>query len=325
MRANAIANRQTLSHAEWLELRRHGIGGSDAPTIMGVNPYDSPFSLWREKVGQLSDEEISQREEANASAKDRGNRLEPVIAEWWADTTGHTVRKVNAVLQHPDLDWCLGNIDREIVGHEDGPGILECKNPGWRVVRQWDGDYPAGYYAQVQHYLAVTGRGWGALAMLVDGEFVWHRLDRDEPYIDVLLEREREFWRLVETRTPPEVDGHPATTDALAAAYADPDPGRVVELPDEARGLLKDRARAKADAKAAETDAKAAENRLKQMLGDAEIGLLDGTPAFRWTPVTSRRFDGKRFAAEHPDLDEEYRSESTYRRIHVPAGVVDDE
>lgn len=38
-----------LTREEWLQLRRNGIGGSDASVIMGKNPYRSILQLWEEK------------------------------------------------------------------------------------------------------------------------------------------------------------------------------------------------------------------------------------------------------------------------------------
>ena len=38
-----------LTRLEWLELRREGIGGSDASVVMGENPYRSILQLWKRK------------------------------------------------------------------------------------------------------------------------------------------------------------------------------------------------------------------------------------------------------------------------------------
>ena len=35
------------THQEWLDERKKGIGSSEAGTIMGVNKFDTPYSLWR--------------------------------------------------------------------------------------------------------------------------------------------------------------------------------------------------------------------------------------------------------------------------------------
>ena len=36
---------------EWLELRKAGIGSSEVATIVGLNPWETPYQLWRRKLG----------------------------------------------------------------------------------------------------------------------------------------------------------------------------------------------------------------------------------------------------------------------------------
>ena len=44
-----------MSREDWLNLRRHSIGGSDAAAIVGLNEYASPFSVWADKRGLTKD------------------------------------------------------------------------------------------------------------------------------------------------------------------------------------------------------------------------------------------------------------------------------
>ena len=41
-----------MSHEEWLALRKTGIGGSDAGTICGLNPYSSAIHVYKDKTGE---------------------------------------------------------------------------------------------------------------------------------------------------------------------------------------------------------------------------------------------------------------------------------
>lgn len=36
---------------EWLQVRKSGIGSSEVATIVGLNPWETPYQLWRRKVG----------------------------------------------------------------------------------------------------------------------------------------------------------------------------------------------------------------------------------------------------------------------------------
>jgi len=58
--AKALASTEGLSHIEWLEYRRLGIGGSDASVVCGINQYKSPVELWLEKTGQLPHQEAGE-------------------------------------------------------------------------------------------------------------------------------------------------------------------------------------------------------------------------------------------------------------------------
>ena len=42
--------KQMQDHNAWLDMRKQGIGGSDAGAIMGLNAYKSPYELWLEKT-----------------------------------------------------------------------------------------------------------------------------------------------------------------------------------------------------------------------------------------------------------------------------------
>lgn len=41
-----IADTKKISKEEWVELRRSGIGGSDAAAVVGLNPYNSAYSVY---------------------------------------------------------------------------------------------------------------------------------------------------------------------------------------------------------------------------------------------------------------------------------------
>src|SRR5690606_24085021 len=115
--AKVLVPTRGMDREEWLQARRRGIGGSDAAVIAGVDPFRSPIRLWMEKRGEI-------QEEPAGEAAEWGLLLEPVIAAEFERRTGKRVRRRNAILQHPEHEWMLANIDREIVGED---AILEIK------------------------------------------------------------------------------------------------------------------------------------------------------------------------------------------------------
>ena len=137
----------------------------------------------------------------------RGTSLEPIAADLYARQTGRKVRKSHLTLQHPQYQWMLAHIDRQIVAQDGrGPGVLEIKCPGLHVFgkakRHGLPDY---YQVQLQHYLAVSGRQWGAFAIFnaERWELVCFDVPRDEELIEAIIARDSEFWQAVEEGREP--------------------------------------------------------------------------------------------------------------------------
>src|SRR2546427_12351342 len=84
-----------------------------------------------------------------------GTLLEPIVAAHYTKRTGNRVRRVNAVLGHPQIPWMLASIDREVVGASDVQ-ILECKTAGINGAKLWKEGVPEYIQLQVMHQLAVT-------------------------------------------------------------------------------------------------------------------------------------------------------------------------
>lgn len=201
-----------ISREEWLEYRRSGIGGSDASTIVGLNPYSSLYYLYNDKLGLLS-------EKPDSEAMRQGRDLEQYVADRWMEATGKTCRRNNYMWRSAEHPCMLADIDREVVGENAG---LECKTTS--VYNRHDfeqGDIPPTYYVQCMHYMAVMGFDRMYLAVLVLNTGFYHFvIERDEEEIAALVEREEAFWRdHIQTQTPPDPDGSAATQSALRQLY----------------------------------------------------------------------------------------------------------
>lgn len=297
-----------MTREQWLEERKTGIGGSDAPTIMGVNPWASKMDLWLDKTGQYS-------EDLDSEPAYWGTLLEDVVAREYAERTGKKLHRVNQILRHPEYDWMLANIDRRVVGEKAGAEIKTTN-----AFNKWpwhEGQVPPYYYAQVQHYLAVTGYELWYVAVLVGGQKLYSfEVYPSEDYINELIQAEADFWELVQTETPPELDGSEASTRIVSKLYPEAEKGTVIDLPDDAFDLIRQHDEAAQAEKEAKELKDEAANRLKNMIGDAEKGIIfDRTVS--WTNVTSKRFDTKKFQGEQEELYKQYLNESTYRRFVI--------
>ncbi|ATE58990.1 YqaJ viral recombinase family nuclease [Thauera sinica] len=206
-----LVSTKELSRQQWLTIRTGGIGSSDAAAAVGLSPYKSPLALWMEKTGRQAPNDLGQSESVFW-----GTTLEPVLARVYSERTGNKVRRVNAILQHPDHPFMLANLDRAI----GGEGVLEIKTAGYHSAPFWEEGIPEAYQCQVLHQLAVTGKLWADVAVLIAGQdFRIYRVERDDDKVDALIECEEAFWDKVRRDEPPAVDGSESSGKALARLY----------------------------------------------------------------------------------------------------------
>lgn len=167
-KAKRLVETKQMSREQWLQIRKQGIGSSDAATACGLNPHMSMLELWMIKTGRM--QQGIEDESAGYAPLYWGKRLEPLVAEYYSMHTNHKVRRVNVVLQHPDDDkaFMLANLDYAIVG-SDNVQILECKTVGEYGARLWRDGVPLYVLCQVQHQLAVTGKQAAHVCVLICG------------------------------------------------------------------------------------------------------------------------------------------------------------
>jgi putative phage-type endonuclease len=303
-----LVSTKNMDRAEWLEWRRRGIGGSDAPAIVGVSRFKTRMGVWLEKTGQVEPEEPGE-------AAYWGQVLEEVVAREFCLRAGKKVQRRQAILVHPDYPFMITNLDRVVVGEKAG---LECKTTSEFYREQWeDNRVPDEYVVQCQHYMAVTGFNKWYIAVLIGGnKFRWKEIPRDDELIGYLIKIEADFWRLVETRTPPEMDGSEACSELLNRLYPQAEPGKQIELPSEAAELIAQYEEAREqEAYWAERKTEA-ENKLKALLGEAEMGWVGGRRVY-WQTRVSTRLDTKALKAEQPEIYERYARQSVYRAFSI--------
>jgi len=305
--------RARLSHDEWLSLRRTGLGSSDAPVLLGLSPFMSPYALWLDKLGQLVP-----REDTPHQAW--GRRLEGVVADWIREVTAWPVVQAGAVLQSRPHPLLLADLDRWVVHPQYGRIPLEIKTTSPTQAAAWRDGPPPHVLAQVWHQCGVAGAPAAVVAVAIWGETPrWWVVEPSAADVADLVAREEAWWTThVEGRVPPPVDDHPGTTAALDAA---PHDGPALILPPVAWEWLRERARLVAERAAVERELEAVDNRLKAALGPAQVGLLDGRPAVRWIMSMRRSVDVDRLLAEHPDVAAAYVRETPVRRWDAGPGM----
>ncbi|WP_235366900.1 YqaJ viral recombinase family protein [Burkholderia pseudomallei] len=295
-----------LSREDWLEVRRTGIGGSDAAASVGLSPYKSQLELFLEKTGR--DAGLPKPDPNDMGAITYwGTLLEPIVAAAYSKQTGNRVRKVNAVLQHPEVPFLLCNLDREVVGAPDVQ-ILECKTAGDWGARHWQDGPPEYVVLQVQHQLAVTGKQAADVAVLLCGQRLEvHRIERDDALIAQLIALEAEFWRYVETDTPPPGDGSESADRALRCLYPR-DSGGTVDFSEDRQlsCAFADLVAVRDQITTLEASAAKLKQTIQSAMGDASRALFEtGEVTFkRCKDGTST--DLERLLADHPALAQQY-------------------
>lgn len=228
--AKRLVNTKGMEYQDWLEVRKQGIGSSDAATACGLNPYMSMLELWMIKTGRI--QQNIEDESSGVAPLYWGKQLEPLVAEYYSMHTNNKVRRVNAVLQHPDPDkhFMLANLDYSVVG-SDEVQILECKTAGEHGAKLWRDGVPLYVLCQVQHQLAVTGKKAAHICVLLCGhETKIFKVTRSESVIQHIINAERYFWDCVEKDTPPEADASESAAKALQLLYPEHVPLSTTDL-----------------------------------------------------------------------------------------------
>lgn len=264
----------------WLAARVGGIGASEAAALFtdetgkSLSPYTTPFGLWLEKRGELPPVDL------NGEWVQWGNILEEPIARRYAEVTGRFVWQAGpyCVAEHPTAPL-FATPDRWILDAPDraGAGLLQIKNAGAYKAHDWLEGPPQHIQIQVQAEMAVTGRDWDSVAVLIGGNTYKHfDIERNPAFIEELEELAREFWARVQNGDPPPIDGSERTLDAIKRLHP-LDNGCTVRLPEEALEWVQAWEAAKAHAKAAEENADAAKAKLLNAIGANTYGeLADG-------------------------------------------------
>lgn len=305
-----------MSREEWLALRRKSLGGTDAAAVVGLSKWSTPYTVWADKTGRLPGKEESE-------AMRIGRDLEDYVAKRWCEVTGKKVRRENFILYNDKYPFAHANVDRMVVGENAG---LECKTTSTLNVHQFKGqEFPEKYYAQCVHYMAVTGADRWYLAVLVLGrEFYAYTLERDEAEINALMSAEAEFWKLVESDTPPTPDGEEPTTDAITTIYAESRDNTAIDLFGR-EALLREYMDLKASKAAVEARLAEIQNTICADMQDAERGSC-GTYDVRWKTQTRKTFQPKAFAEAYPTIDlSPFYKVSTSRPFVVKEKTIEEE
>mgnify|MGYP003133590854 CR=1 FL=1 len=200
-----------LTYEEWVDLRlklvyEGKIGGSDASTILGLNPWTSKITRWNQSLG------LSNIKNIDNEVMFHGRLLEDYVAKLWKYWTGDPIAMINNFQQNTPLrncirrnfifinekyPWIFANIDRQITEHDtrEGLGILEVKTISSFNSDKWDGGIPPYYIVQCQLYMLVLEYSYCDIAFLVDGRHMnVFTVEANEDIQNTILQESKDFY-----------------------------------------------------------------------------------------------------------------------------------
>ena len=185
-----------------LQERKSGIGGSDLHHVFNEKPYGCARKLWYDKTSQEPD-----YPDVGKDIFDRGHRLEPIVADLYAEKHPEN----NIILTAPMVDdkysWAKGNTDRGVIFEDETVGIFEAKTVGREMYFKFIKEgISAGYILQLQYYLWLANLNRGAYGILwADGwKFIDFEVERDDELIATIISACERFWKQVENGPPPD-------------------------------------------------------------------------------------------------------------------------
>lgn len=291
------------SRAEWLTARQDGIGASEVATILGLNPWETPYQLWRRKKGLDTAKE-------ETFAMKAGHYLEDAVAQFWHDETGNEIIKasvkdfmfVNEAKPYmrvsPDRTYWLADMPK----NDDNKGILECKTTQMRIDED---DLPKHWFCQVQMNLGVAELTQGSLAWLCSGrEFGYKDIALVPDFFAWIEEEITKFWiDNIQGNVEPDAQ---SVADVLLKYNRHTD-GKVIEVSDDIFTACNDLKALKERIAELDEQKSALEEKIKLGFGDAEAISYGGQTIATWkAPKPSEKFDAKAFAKAHPDMAKEF-------------------
>lgn len=304
--------------AVWLRERRNHLCSSDVAAVLGVSEYSTALHVYHDKRGDLPSDE-----DAGEPAL-WGTILEGAVAGEWARRNRAVVRRIGLVA-NTDRPWQACTLDRQVIECPLGesPCALEVKTRNAWVSKRWRREVPDDVLAQVVWAMETCGYQHMHVACLIGGQDYRQFVVRREPELaaDMVTAGAR-FWAdHVQARKPPQVSG---VGDPLIDLYGrlHPDRDGLIELASmddmgEALNAITDYEHsrlAEKRAKQAKTEAKA---RLIGLLGNNEIALIEGHPAFTYEAHPREDINLGLLRDLHPDVYRAVRRTSSIRTLRL--------
>lgn len=273
------------------------VGGSDIPTILGINQYKTQYQLAREKLS------IVKNEFKDNEYTEYGNILEPQIREYINSINETNFKPATKIDEERKIRSNTDGFD------EEAGLILEIKTHGKNPTMNV-------YEAQMQLYMWHFGVEFGWLALYerpddFDIEFDVERLqikliERDDEYVQKILDAVETFWIRCEY-----LKDNPEMTEQEFMAIGQNEITVVARQIEKLELQL-------VQFNQLQEKYKSMKKKLYDLMEEYDIKKweTDRIIITRTLPTKRESLDSKKLKADHPDLFE------TYKKVSTVAGSV---
>ncbi len=292
------------------------ITGSLISSILGINPYTTPFQAWNKIVNGVPIPTTTYGEKKMKA----GSKLEKIILEYFAEEFAP-----DELLYFSDYsEFFISKIYPFIGGKPDAiciknntPYMIEIKNMGFETAKTFiEGEVPLNYLIQAQIYAWLFKVPKILYPIFIDGyDFrIFGPFDRDDNFVENIIRQVRIFKeKFVDTKQPPE----PQTYEEVVLSFPVAKSGHSKKVNDEIRKLLDKYSEIKKQKKELEDEEERIKFEIANFLEDSEF-LYDGD-ILRATfkNVTSNHFDTKSFQKLYPELYTQFLKKNSTRRLVI--------
>lgn len=307
-------DKRHLTEEQWRQLRRFGIGSSDAASASGLSRYQTPYQLWREKTGL--DEPADLRKNPYVYW---GKMHEATVARHFAQEHPEwSVRNTNFMFWREDLGFPMfANFDRLGQRRGERPALIEIKTGGMDLHKNqgnWGepgtAEIPDEHYVQVLQQFALAGERYQTAyvpALLGGNDYREYVVQRDNEAIQNLIDLEKDFWQKVVSMREPEIQ----TLDDAMLRWPTTR-GEAVEASPEIAAVFSKYKRFKGAGGAVEENLDGLKVQLAAFMEDADTLTIGGKPVLTHKLRQKEIIDGKGLREEMPDVAARFTKKSSY-------------
>lgn len=301
------------NRAEWLAARNEapGLGSSDVGTIMGLNPYCTPYQYW------LKQKQVKDFEEENERLF-HGQFHEDAIAKDFEARTGEKIVKRSAEIEvyrndkYPEYVQVAP--DRVLFAKGRDTRVVAEVKDSRRHLDSLDPSQVADWYSQVMYQMGVMELASGYL--IVDNyskELVYREYPFDADYFEHIMHYCCAWFdRYIIGNEMPPLE---TAEDALIAFPVSE--ARAKEVDESIAETVVKLKGKKAELKALESEISDLENIIKVAFEDNEAIEYNGNSLATWKTVETTRIDTERLKIECPEIVDKYKKTTISRTLRL--------